>query len=120
MHEQLAHAKSLQINEVKAMMKDLGLEAEIEISTDAEAAKGISTRKGLGKVRHIEVNQPWLQDRVARGDIRVKKVKGTENFADALTKYVGSKELQFHMKGVRLEKKEGRHREMPKLKDKEK
>ena len=33
---------------LKAMMNDLGLHAEIEISTDAEAAKGIAARR-IGK-----------------------------------------------------------------------
>ena len=68
-------------------------------------------------MRHLEVNQLWLQDRVASGDIRVKKVKGTENLADALTKYVGAKEFDEHKFGVQLVSEEGRHAEMPKLKD---
>ena len=101
---------------LKAMMNDLGMHAEIEISTDAEAAKGIAARKGLGKVRHIEVNQLWLQDRVAKGDISVRKVKGTENLADALTKYVSAKELDDHKLGVQLFSEAGRHAEMPKIK----
>jgi len=36
---------------------------------------------------------------------KVKKVKGTENLADALTKYVGGRELEAHREGVRLTKK---------------
>ena len=37
--------------------------------TDSSAAKGISSRRGLGKVRRIEVNELWLQDQVARGKV---------------------------------------------------
>ena len=73
---------------LKALMGDLGLGTKIRIRTDASAAKGIATRKGLGKVRHIEVNQLWLQDRVATGEIEIMKVKGEVNLADALTKHV--------------------------------
>ena len=45
-------------------MKDLGVNMSITILTDASAAKGIASRRGLGKVRHIEVNQLWVQERV--------------------------------------------------------
>ena len=41
---------------LKALMGDLGIDSKVRIRTDASAAKGIATRKGLGKVRHIEVN----------------------------------------------------------------
>jgi hypothetical protein len=36
----------------------------VRLKTDASAAKGIASRKRLGKARHIEVNQLWLQDKL--------------------------------------------------------
>ena len=54
---------------LRSMMRDFGVDLSIEIMTDASAAKGIPCMKGLGKVRHIEVSQLWMQDRVANGDI---------------------------------------------------
>ena len=42
---------------MKALMGDLGMDVGITVMTDASAAKGFATRKGLGKVRHIVVNQ---------------------------------------------------------------
>ena len=33
----------------QAMLKDMGFDLPIEVMTDASAAKGIATRKGLGK-----------------------------------------------------------------------
>ena len=53
------------------MMSQMGAKIGIRLKTDASAAKWIATRKGMGKVRHIEVNQLWLQAHVARGDIKV-------------------------------------------------
>ena len=53
----------------KAMYLEAGLEQSVEVKTDATAARGIAMRRGMGKVRHIEVSQLWVQDRVARGDI---------------------------------------------------
>ena len=40
----------------RSMMKDLGHEVSIIVHTDAEAAKGIASRMGLGKTRHIDVH----------------------------------------------------------------
>jgi DNA-binding CsgD family transcriptional regulator len=53
------------------MMRDFGIDWRIRVNTDASAGKGIACRRGLGKVRHIEVNQLWIQDRVANGDIEI-------------------------------------------------
>ena len=70
---------------VQSMLADLGVELKVRLRTDASAAKGIATRRGLGKIRHIEVHQLWLQEKVTRGVIEVMKVKGEGNLADALT-----------------------------------
>jgi len=70
----------------QAMLKDLGFKLNLEVLTDASAAKGIASRRGLGKTRHIQVHFLWVQERVGAGDIVLKKVWGGENPADLLTK----------------------------------
>ena len=77
--------------------------------TDASAAKGIASRRGLGKVRHIEVNQLWLQDKVNSGEIQVMKVKGEGNLADALTKPLEGTGTRKHLDLTGQEVVEGRH-----------
>ena len=72
----------------QAMLKDMGFVLPIEVMTDASAAKGIASRIGLGKTRHIQVHFLWVQERVNNGDIVLKKVWGKENPADMLTKYL--------------------------------
>ena len=94
---------------LRSMLKDFGVEASIRVNTDASAAKGIANRKGLGKVRHIEVNQLWIQDRIARGDLVVCKVNGKENLADILTKHVHSEDIRVHMHKTGQSLEEGRH-----------
>ena len=54
----------------------MGIKVRIRVNTDASAAKGIASRRGLGKVRHIEVHQLWVQDKVASGEVEVRKVDG--------------------------------------------
>ena len=39
---------------------DLGVDLRIRVQADSSAAKGIASRTGLGKVRHVEVAQLWM------------------------------------------------------------
>ena len=41
---------------IQATLKDLGVKLPLEVFTDASAAKGIASRKGLGKTRHADVH----------------------------------------------------------------
>ena len=67
----------------------------------------------MEKPRHIEVNQLWIQDKAARGDIELVKVPGSANVADALTKAVESADTQWHMQQAMLTIVDGRHDLMP-------
>ena len=68
--------------------KELGIVgAGVELETDASAAKSYASRRGAGRIRHIEVKWLWLQKAVADGRFRLVKLVGTENPADVLTKY---------------------------------
>ena len=69
-------------------MQDLGSTGKrLRVKTDASVAKSLASRRALGGIRHIEVNQLWLQEKVNNGDMEIEKVKGEINRADALTKY---------------------------------
>lgn len=54
---------------IRNMLIDLGIKIKIRINTDASAAKGITARRGAGKIRHIEISQLWIQDRVRSGKV---------------------------------------------------
>ena len=73
---------------MRAMLTELGVESNVVVQTDASAAKGIALRRGMGTNRHIEFNQLWVQDKVAKGEVKIKKIATTENIADHLTKYL--------------------------------
>ena len=85
-----------------AIIRDLGRDYEdaLEIRNDASAAIGIACRIGIGKIRHIETDQVWLQQNVLEGHIVVSKVKGEDNLADAITKGVEGKLLSEHLDKV--------------------
>ena len=97
----------------QSLLADLGISSDIHMYTDSSAAKGIASRKGIGKVRHIEVNQLWLQDKVSSGTITLTKVVGTENHADILTKHASARVLEGHLHGLDHHVRNDRHSMMP-------
>ena len=81
----------------QGMAQGLGLQSlarymnwnlKLNLHSDATAAIGIAKRRGLGKARHLHTTDLWIQERVGNGDVGLLKILGTENPADALTKYL--------------------------------
>ena len=62
----------------------------LRVWTDSTASMGICQRQGLGKLRHVDTRALWLQQKVRRGEVELRKVKGTENPADLFTKPLSS------------------------------
>ena len=100
---------------ISSMLSDFGVvvDSRLHIHTDSSAAKGICSRRGLGKVRHIDIHMLWIQDRVYKGDIIIKKVCGEDNISDALTKHVDAGKLTQHLQNTGQELLSGRHTLMP-------
>ena len=85
----------------------------VRTSADSSAAMGIARRRGLGKVRPIELNQLWLQEKVNSEEIDLRKVKGEENVADALTKHLDQRNISRHLHATGQRIHEGRHELAP-------
>ena len=98
---------------LQAVLRDFNLEVEITVKSDATAAIAIASRRGLGKVRHIEVCQLWLQQKVKEGVLRIVKVGTHENAADALTKYVSRESMSTHLRNTNQCALTGRHELAP-------
>ena len=73
-----------------------------ELCTDSSAAKSFISRRGLGKMRHLEVRDLWLQKEVCEGRILVSKVSGNANPADAMTKFLSESELRSRLEILNL------------------
>ena len=76
----------------QSLMRDLGQDAPVRVWTDSEAAIGISSRQGLGKLRHLDTHTLWTQHAVRSGRIDLRKVLGEANPADIFTKHSLSRE----------------------------
>ena len=72
------------------------------LHADASAALGIVKRDGAGKLRHVNVQSLWLQEKVVKEELAVEKVPGEENPADGLTKHVKAELAQKYAVSIGL------------------
>ena len=100
---------------LRSVAQDLGIELDIVLWSDASAAIGIARRKGLGRVRHLDVADLWIQDKLRAGEFALRKVAGTVNPADMLTKYVERPVCRGHLERLNMSFEDGRADSAPQL-----
>ena len=76
----------------QSLMRDLGYEIPVRVWTDSSAAMGVCQRQGLGKLRHIDTQALWIQQKVRTGAVELRKVRGEVNPGDLFTKFLSSRE----------------------------
>ena len=102
----------------QAMMEDLGLRMAVRVWTDSTATMGICGRRGLGKLRHIDTQCLWIQQKVRRKDIELRKIRGEMNPADLFTKHLpGEDKIKSLVKLLSCEFRGGRAATAPRLRD---
>ncbi len=87
------------------LAKELGwreLSLVVHVGTDSNAAKSFVNRRGLGKMRHIEIRDLWLQKEIREGKVEVNKVLGTENPAELMTKILTVKEIEERLRRMSI------------------
>ena len=98
---------------IVALLKDMGCVATGDVYSDSSAALGIAQRQGMGKLRHVRTQALWVQDVRIEGRLSYKKVLGSRNPADALTKYMPSTLMNQHLATINLEARGGRAEAAP-------
>ena len=52
---------------IRSMLQDFQINAAstryIEVKEDSSAAKGIASRRGLGKLKHVDIKELWIQQK---------------------------------------------------------
>ena len=99
----------------QSMLRDLGIHTSITLYIDSSAARGIIHRAGLGKLRHLETGYLWLQSAVKAKKLQVRKVLGTENPADLLTKHLADADMWKHVEKLRMSPEDGRSEAVPRI-----
>jgi len=75
---------------------ELGFPLEFIVKLDSAAAIGMCQRRGVGKVRHLDIRYLHVQDCLRDGRITaIQKIPGEEKLADVGTKVLGRERLEF-------------------------
>ena len=64
-----------------SLAKELGFKNitnVVHLGTDSNAAKSFVCRRGLGKMRHLEIRDLWLQKEVSDGKLEIRNPRGRE------------------------------------------
>ena len=90
------------------MASELGYTLDLVIESDNSACLAVTQRRGLGKLRHMEIRQIWLQDEYRAGRIGFRKIGTKANIADMLTKPLPASRMQLLAEelGLRLGEEE--------------
>ena len=85
---------------------------EIEVKMGGRAAHAFFHRRCVGRMKHIDSRILWLQDLIAAGGVRLKKIPRTQNLADMLTHTPSAKELEVFLPLMVLRCCSGRDKEL--------
>jgi hypothetical protein len=98
---------------LQSVLKDMGRDVSIEVHSDATAAIGIVKREGLGRVRHLVVADPWVQQKHRQGEMTFHKLPGKDNSSDLMTKGLDAESIKKHLIRLRQAVVTGRPKSSP-------
>lgn len=93
---------------LRGMLGDWREKVKVVVCCDSGAAVSIVNRRGVGRVRHLDVGMMWIQEMREEGEVMVQKISGKGNVADQLTKYLGNKEVERGLQMLGMEVRTGR------------
>ena len=94
---------------VSALLEDFGcVGVNVSVGMDANAAVGIVQRRGLNKIRHVELDVLWIQEQQARRLLPLRKVPGPRNPSDMMTKNVDQAHIDMYLDLLNLSLDAGR------------
>ena len=94
---------------IRSLAQDWNLDYKLKANVDATAAIGIASRRGLGKLKHVNTIFLWVQERIDQLKIDIKKKHTSEMLADLLTKFLGNKIMLKHLTNMGFELRGGDH-----------
>ena len=64
------------------------------VHTDADVARAFCHKRGVGRMKHLDVRHCWLQEEPEKGNFNVKRVDRKFNASDMLTHSPSAEELR--------------------------
>ena len=71
---------------IQSLARDLGISCRLNLHLDASATMCLVNRRGLGKAKHVDMQNLWIQEASKSGRFATKKVDTSANPADLMTK----------------------------------
>ena len=71
---------------IQSVARDLETSCRLNLHMDASATMCLANRRGLGKAKHVDMQNLWIQDASKSGWFATKKVDTSVNLADLMTK----------------------------------
>ena len=79
---------------IQSVAKDLGILCGLNLHLDASATMCLVNRRGLGKAKHVDMQNLWIQEPSKAGRFVTKKVGTNVDPADLMTKLVARPKIQ--------------------------
>jgi hypothetical protein len=76
------------------MMEEIGEPTRVRLYTDSTSAHQIAERRGLGRLKHVELRWLWMQDEFRAGRLEITRVNTLVNPADLMTKHLHRSRLE--------------------------
>ena len=87
---------------VRHMVQEMGKDLGVRVLGDSSAVKGIVSRKGVGRVKHLHTRQLWLQEQIQQKEMAFEKIPRAIISADALTHHYTKAEGMKHFTRMSL------------------
>ena len=100
---------------IQALLRDWGIEVSLRLVSDSSAARSFSSRRGLGRQRHVQTRFLWVQERIALKHFTIGVVKTKDNVADVLTKPLSGPDMDRHLAKLGMIFPEGRSSKQKRL-----
>ena len=79
---------------MKYFLEQVGIEVVAVIQSDSSAARGIASRIGCGKLRHLHIRDLWIQEKVRSGELVLERALTEDNTSDLGTKHIDGRRIE--------------------------
>ena len=88
---------------IKHLLRECGMNLSVRNCCDSSAARGLLTRLGTGKQRHLELKHLWVQEVVARKEVAIHWISQQRSPADVWTHQFSLTEFRRCLRQLELE-----------------
>jgi hypothetical protein len=71
---------------IQSILGELRIDAKLVVLCDSSSARQLIAKRGLGRLKHLQTRQLWLQDELKAERITILPVSSLDNIADLFTK----------------------------------